>query len=305
MLNIVPAIAKKACRNFVMKTIHKLLLVLTVVVATTCSYIGVDQPANQTRLSCAVAQIINDFYRREGSSFHIIKSVHVSSLYLFNDILTGVLRNIVYTELATEIEDYATLKMMKDRKRFSVIIFVDSIKSFDRFFSKLTYDKFKLRRYFTIVVIKLLEKYELEMILDSFWSLFVKNVNIVMNSDTGGVDLFTFVPFNDRKCGDTKPVKINSFHDDQMKWRNRKFHPEKTRNLHKCPLIIGAGVGSSEPFIMVKNDSEGYEELYGIDKVIFDELSLKFNFKPKYEMHGNYPGSVFPNGTAVGEFKHC
>lgn len=290
-----------------MKTLQKLLIVLTVVGVTTCSYskkFKVDQPTNVTKLSKAIASIINDFYTAKGSYFHVIKSVHGVSQNSFNDILTSVLQDINYTEIATEIEDYAGLKKIKDRKRFSVIIFVDSIKSFDRFFSKMTYDKFKLRRYFTIVLIETLEKFELEMIIDSFWNIFVKNVNIVMASKTGDVDLFTFVPFHDKKCGDTKPVKINSFDSDQMKWNGSKIHPAKTRNLHKCQLIVGAGIGSSEPYLMVRNDSDGNSEFHGIEKKTFDQLSRSLNFKPKYEIHGNYSGQIFPNGTAIGEFSN-
>lgn len=281
-----------------------MVFVTFAICSTTCislKFLKNKQSHIEPQLSESVAQIIKIFYKTKGSYFHIIKSTENSNENLFNDVITEVLKKVGEAEIASMIENDENLKMFKDMKRFSVIIFLDSIESFNKFFLEVSGANFKLRRFFTLVLIKSLDLVELEMIFDSFWNMFIMNVNIIMTSDTGDVDLFTFIPFNDQKCGDTKPVKTNSFDYNQMKWRSSEIHLKKTRNLHKCPIVVGAGVGSAEPYLMVRKDSKGFEEIYGIERTFFDELSMKLNFTPKYEIHGNYPGSVFLNGTAVGK----
>lgn len=142
-----------------------------------------------------------------------------------------MLKTVPSYEIAVVIEG-SQIEKLKDRKRFSVILFVDSIESFNKFFAQVSTDKFKLRRFFTVVLMKPFELFELEMIHDSFWSILVKNVNIIMPSETCEVNLYTFVIFNEGKCGDTKPVKINTFDKDLNVWLKKKFHPKKTQNLH-------------------------------------------------------------------------
>lgn len=54
---------------------------------------------------------------------------------------------------------------------------------------------------------------------------------------------------------------------------------------------------------MLRNDSNGNLELYGIEKDIFDEFSKMLNFKIKVEFHGIFSGFIFENGSATGKLK--
>jgi hypothetical protein len=253
----------------------------------------------QFHLSKAVATIISDFYTKKGPYFHVIDSVSEASQNKFKDIVTEVLRNF---NITVQIEDIKKEFKKQKTKRFSVLIFTDSAESFMHFYSKLSTSDFKLRRFFTIVFIEEIMSLETKSIFDLIWKKLMTNVNIIMPRSNETIDLFTFLPFNEiNKCGDTTPIKINTFDKNLMKWNNNDFHPHKTRNMQNCPLTIGCSVGSCEPSLMVRNDSNGNLEVYGIEKDIFKEFARQLNFKPTFEIHGKSPGILLANGTATGK----
>lgn len=252
-------------------------------------------------LSQAVVEIINNFYAHKGSYFHIVKAVQASQNYECNEIISSVLRNVANSNLTTIIEtNKERHKVVNNRKRSSVFLFTDSLESFRNFYKMFSSLHFKIRRFFTVVVIDKVDRLELEIILNSFWTISIRNVNVIMRNDDGVIDLFTFLPFNKEKCGDTRPIAINRFDKNLNKWKSTFFFSKKIGNLHQCPFIIGCSVGSGAPSIMSRNSSAENVEIYGIEKDIWDEFSRLFNFQPIYEIHGQFPGLLYENGTATG-----
>lgn len=259
----------------------------------------VNDIAEESHLLKAVVNIISEFYTVKGSYFHVINSVSNVNQDEFDDIITEVLKNSNFT---VQIEDVKENFRKQKNKRFSVLIFTDSVDSFMKFYSKFSSQDFKLRRFFTVIFIEEIKNSETKLMFQYFWKLFIKNVNVIMRHKNGTIDLFTFLPFNEsNKCGDTTPVKINSFDKHLMKWDSNAFHPIKSRDMHKCPLIIGCAVGTCEPSLMTRNDSNGNVEVYGIEKDIFMEFSRQLNFEAKFEIHGRSPGLLFENGSASGK----
>ena len=256
---------------------------------------------SDSQLSQSVSQLIRKFYTRKGSSFHVVRAVEPFNNHLCNDIISEILHNVSDT-IPKGIESFNQMVNAKNRKKFSVIIFTDSLKSLIKFFEKFTSPNYKFRRFFSVVLIEYMKHSEIESIFKLFWKLLIRNVNLIMMNDNGTVALFTFMPFNERKCGDTSPLIINTFDKDLMKWVHDEFHPVKTRNLYQCPLIITGAALTAEPSFMIRNDSNGNIEMYGSEKDIFLELSKKLNFAPIFEAFGSFPGLVFENGTSTGNF---
>ena len=255
---------------------------------------SVEENDENSLMTKAVVKINQEFYSSQGNYFHVINSVSKNNNHKFNDLLTDVIK---LTEIAVQIENVEQKFTNQVRKRYSVFIFVDSIESFLKFYSELSSKYFKFRRSFTVVLIDERPLSEVEKIFDLFWKLSIKNVNLISRHNKGDVDLFTYFPFTEtNKCGETTPVKINSFDKDLGNWINNSFQPEKVENLRKCQIIIGCAVGTAEPWLI--NDINA--ELSGIEKDIFMELSRHMNFAPKFVIHGASPGSVFENGSATG-----
>lgn len=283
-----------------MKCILELCLI-AMMCSVKCNDILEKRVAQSDQLSKALSAIIEIFYSRKGANFHIIRAADAINKSRLDDIISDLLKNFSNSDVITsEIEDYQELKKVNGRKRFSVIIIIDSLESFNRFFAMVSHDNFKLRRFFTIVAIKRLEIYEMDSIFSSFWKMLLVNVNLIMNSDLAHINLLTFVPFNNKTCGDTSPIVINQFDMNRMEWKHEQFHVRKTRNLFGCLIRIGLAVGTSEPFTIAKNDSKGNVEVSGIEKDIFEELGKLLNFRIKFKVYGSFPGLLYENGTATG-----
>lgn len=252
-------------------------------------------------LAPAVAEMITKYYATKGSYFHIVEAVDQSdsfNKFLFDDIIAGVLRR---TSLPLEIEDYTDIETPRNQKRFSVIIFIDSIKSFNIFIAKVSSKNFKLRRQFTVIPTNHLDMNEVQQIFNSFWNIFIKFLNLVRQNENGIIELLTFFPFNEQTCGDTQPIVINTFDANRKTWENDIFQPSKTKNLFNCTLIIGGAIGTSEPNFMATFDSNGKPKLAGVEYDIFIQLSEQLNFNPRFETYGNFVGLLYDNGTASGE----
>lgn len=246
----------------------------------------------------AVANIVHVYYTTKSSYTNVINSVSERNQQQFKDIVTGVLKNF---DTTVQIEDVKHILKKEERKRFSVLIFIDSTDSFMKYYSKFSLQNFKFQRYFTVILVIDFNVSEIQLIFDLFWKKFIKNVNLIIRHNNGTIDLFTFLPFNEtNKCGNTTPLKINQFDKGQLKWKSDQFFPLRVRDMQKCPLIIGCAVGTGEPALMMRNDSNGNEEIYGIEKDIFMELAWQLNFEPKFEVHGTSPGIFFENGTSAG-----
>lgn len=225
-----------------MKSFWIFLVLISSVNCDNLIYARIQQRAVASHLSNAVFDIIKSFYSAQGPNFHIIKCVEASYNNELNEIITNILRQVAKSNVTTVIEDCKQLTTITGRKRFSVITFIDSIDNFMIFFRNFTSTTFKFRRFFTIVAVEKITIVEMEIIFSYIWKILITNVNIITNNHEA-VDLFTFKPFNGVKCGDTTPVKINSFNSSALRWKQKVFHPKKTRNLQKCTIKIGCAVG--------------------------------------------------------------
>lgn len=262
---------------------------------------AVTSPKRDFYFAKAVSKIMEDFYQFMGPISSIVRSIEVQSTIIANDVINEVLSDSSKLDVATEIEDFEVLKVLPNRKRYSVIIYIDRVEKFLENFKSLTSDRFKFRRCFTVVAIKSLSFNDIQMVLEAFWKVSIKNVNLINQSDNSTVDLYTFMPFSEGKCGNTRPVKINTFNNDNLSWQNNVFHPKnKVKNLQNCALIMGVAIGTGEPYAMAENDSDGNQIISGIEKDLFTEFSRAFNFNAKYRVIGTFPGLIFENGTATG-----
>lgn len=261
-------------------------------------------PRRHFYLARAVSKIMEDFYQSKGPISSIVRSIETQNRQLANDVINEVLSDQSMLDLTTEIEDFAILKVLPNRKRYSVIIYIDRVETFLDQFENLSSDRFKFRRYFTVVAIMPLSLVDVQMVFEAFWKVYIKNVNLINQDVNSTIFLYTFMPFTNGNCGDTRPVKVNSFNNDFLAWQQNIFHPSgKVKNLRNCTLVLGVAVGTGEPYAMARNDSNGNQRIRGIEKDLFTEFSRAFNFNAKYRVIGTFPGLLFENGTATGYCK--
>lgn len=243
----------------------------------------------------SLSKLIKKVYPLKGFNVRFVTSVNNENVHKLNEVLSMTIPALD-AEFPFIIQTIESLKPLKDNKRVNFFM-VDSFESFKVIFLKLDRLKFRMRKLATIVALNPLSENEIQEIFNYCKTRFMIYMD-VLTPNENSMDLFTYFPFSENNpCGCTKPVKVNSFNS---KWEKENIKYKKSRNMHGCPLKIGAAALSTEPGVIVTNTSEGYFELTGIEKEIFDEFSKRLNFKADYQIFQSQVGKVFENDTGTG-----
>lgn len=244
-------------------------------------------------LSLAVREILLKSFKVKFNNFHIVTSVEERNEQKCSDLISEIVAH-ADGEMSVQIEKYSAVEIPSDeRKRYPVVAIIDTFESFLQLNTKLTYDRFKVRRSFVFVLLdgnssKLLE------VFDILWSKFIVNTNVII-SDGDKIQMLTFIPFKDEKCSDLTPVVVNKFKEGQ--WESKKFYPKKFSNLFNCSLKLGAALNF--PAVMAQHDEKGF---YGVELNLLNMLADKMNFKIDLKLSAER-GAIFENGTATGLMK--
>lgn len=186
--------------------------------------------------------------------------------------------------MINDLSDGKAIKMTRTRVN---VVLIDTMASFRSFFKHVEPGNILFDGYFLVVLLDGQRRDILE-IFETFWKLFISNVNVIREKADGNIELLTFFPKSERSCSDVTPVVINNFSADSENWSKPFEFPEKFSNYHKCPINIAL------------------YEIYGFESAIFNELARLMNFtvktilaSPAYGV-----GLIYPNGTAIGSMKH-
>lgn len=228
------------------------------------------------------------------NNFHVITSVEVKSVHASNDLIAEIIAN-TEGRMSVQVEENNFIVVPKDdRKRYTVIVIIDSLKSFMKFSMKLTYDRFKLRRQFLFVLLNMSSSTLVE-VFEILWQKFVVNANAIV-IDKGEVRMLSFIPFQHDKCSDFTPVVINEF--SNRRWVNKNFYPKKFSNLFNCSLRFGATV--IFPAVITRN--KDVKNLHGLEVNLLRIFAEAKNFSIDFELVTDR-GAVFENQTATGLMK--
>jgi hypothetical protein len=194
-----------------------------------------------------------------------VKHIKTNEKNLFiNEISKDLSENFLQANekhFVIEIENFELSQYFHERKKFFSVIFIDQLETILELETFITQEKFHFNGIFTIILNQKLEN-ESENIFKLFWTKFIFNVNILMRIESLEIVSFlTFLPFNGKSCGDTKPIKINEFDGQTLTWKNENFLPKKFKNLQKC--VIKAGAFKVAPLVIIETIN-GEETFSGI-----------------------------------------
>lgn len=123
----------------------------------------------------------------------------------------------------------------------------------------------------------------MEKIFRLLWNLHAFNIVVVFQNDNSGISTKTFLPYNNHKCNDTKPVLINIFWDGKFLHNvGQLFSKSKLKNLHKCPIQVATADNRSYTF--VEKMRKGRNQLSGQDIQVITTLSEKLNFSIRFDL---------------------
>ncbi len=185
-------------------------------------------------------------------------------------------------QITVEVNDLKTILQFKKRKIGASIIHLENYVEFENFFNLIRSDVFLYDGHF-IIIYDTAEERDLEKIFSKFWKAYIFNVNVLVTNGS----VFTYMPFANGLCDNTKAVRINEFNRTSMNWTTNVFFPKKFKQLNRCPLRLG-GFKSHPSFIIIQLGT------------MFSDI---LNFTLKLIKYEQGTGVIYKNKTATALLK--
>ena len=191
----------------------------------------------------------------------------------------------------------SAIKTIKSRKKTINVIYLDTIESFHILNHKIVSKVFSFRGFYIFVIVG--EKFvQFKEIFEAFWIKNIFNVDVIVQNGSD-IDVWTFLPFDGVKCGDTTPKLVEKIH------RGKSFDidsifPHKFKNLMNCPVLIATFDDNLSVIRTQKPD--GSIQFSGFDIEIMNEIAKLINFNQVFKfIEGPHPfGLIYSNGTVDG-----
>ncbi|XP_053699479.1 uncharacterized protein LOC128746456 [Sabethes cyaneus] len=188
------------------------------------------------------------------------------------DCLDGVLRS-VEREFPVQFHCH-TKPSHHERAVMLSLILIDGRIALRKFLNHMD-ERFDTSGIFWIVLFdpnsseKFSNQYELlQHILENFWHKQILYVFIFVISESNGVQLYSFFPYDQNVCGFVQPVLLD--------WQKDRLFRSRLPQLYGCPLRIGTF--ENPPFIMIAKDAQGHAYLRGIEGNLINTISKRLNF---------------------------
>lgn len=145
------------------------------------------------------------------------------------------------------------------------------------------------------------EMFEIQM------QLGLVDVNILIKDEATSVwALYYYKPYA-VNCHSFEKFQIDTFTThNYTKYLNVSFsglYPERNMKFHNCAMYVASF--SFEPYVIIRNSTNGTTTFSGVDVEIVNEISKALNLIPIYMQTPDRKrhGQVYPNGTADGAVK--
>lgn len=256
----------------------------------------VTSATQSENVTFATTSIIKKVFATKSSILYLTVSTFEQKESIFNNVVEQIRQE---SKLTLQLEDAQHMDILKDTTRSNVVMFVESFKSFQTIFKKMTRKKFNYEGFYLIVLTQGIIP-EIQQIFQALWKIFIYNVDVLVD-DGIAVLLLTFIPFKSNGiCGDTEAVEINRF--IFKKWETDVYFPKKFENLHRCPIKLGTY--EYEPVVMRKKSRDGRYQYTGSDVDILNGVSGTLNFTINFNfMEPGSWGHIYENGTTTGAIK--
>lgn len=217
-----------------------------------------------------------------------------------NDFCNEILLSVENLNIAVHNENIDPYKKLQDRKRQLLLIVIENFTQFLTVYSNISPKTFKFNGF---IIITLLKGHvpEVQEMFGLLWKLQIVNINVMFCDKHGSVKVETFMPFNEIACDDTTPIVINEFKGSKFVKGVANLFPEKTHNLHNCPIKVSTS-NDSTPSILAQRLQNGTYRLDGRDIKLLKTLSEIIRFSINYTFIGP-EGFFLANGTSEGPFK--
>jgi hypothetical protein len=159
----------------------------------------VKQKDNEiTKVAEAIKEIVLKDFRKKSNNFHFVTAVEEKNSRKTQSLVNAIIVK-VQGKMTVQITEYTAMKIpLDERRRYSVIMIIDSFESFMKFNEKLIFNHFKLRRNFVFLFLGEFSR-KISEVNEILWEKLIVHSNSV-TVEKEEIIMFTFVPFEKNKC---------------------------------------------------------------------------------------------------------
>lgn len=251
--------------------------------------------------------LVNEQVKIKTINFITNKNNSLESKGLMKTLECLVSDNLFAITLSNPLTKTSSLFISKGKESQNVII-LDSKKDLKTILGNMTNIDYNNHEYYLIVISgNTTNDSDMDSMFELLWQYFIYNVNILVHDHRraqgyhSSMKIFTFFPFSaERKCHDTKSVKINEFKDN--KWSSDLAYPPKLESFYNCQVkAVCQEFGVTGIRTVHQN---GSVSLSGIDVEILRSVTKALNIELDLQMqeYKEARGQIFNNGTSTGAF---
>lgn len=256
----------------------------------------IKENENFTEKYCATTEMLS----------RLIEESRRSTLFFVNlnsDILDHFVKSHNLT-VTVEVNDLKTNSNLKKYKIDAVILHLENYVEFENFYKLIRTETFLYDGHF-IILYDMASVKEIEKIFSKFWKAYIYNVNLLVThpSSSDLISMFTYMPFSDGLCNNTKIFLINEFNKTTMKWATNTFYPKKFKQLNRCPIRFGCY--DNKPGFIIENDENGTRKFSGMNVDVGVVFSEVLNFTLNMLEFEQEMGVIYKNKTATAMLKRA
>lgn len=231
-------------------------------------------------LSHALTAVALEIFHGKFSNIRIICTVSLEVKLKTDDIVTNLIK-VLKSNLKVSIWELKALTKIPNKSGSFVIIFINSLDTFELLSEKILYSSGQFEKFYLLVLVNGTFN-GLNKIIETFWKLWIYNINVICKERDGTISLSTFYPYTNKSCGNNTNLQVvNRFDPKTLKWSTVNFYSDKFKNLHKCKINVGA-LKSFPPSAIVEK-SKNETKISGFEVDIFTEMSKIYNLNCSFE----------------------
>lgn len=264
-----------------------LLIFLSFLLIARCETVGLSTTKN-TKLIAAVEMIMAKVNTE--NTVNVISDVGVKDSTV----------NDVKDALLLKLSNHSLLQNINGPPTSCNILLIDSFEGFLEIFSKMSFKMFPSSGLYLIVAANG-EIPEIKNIFELLWQLYICNVNIIFENESGEIWVETFMPFTESNCNDISPVIVNKFYDGHFENQLDHLFVAKIKKLHNCSIRVAISESVSPAVIIAQFPNQSFY-YSGRDITLIEALSASLNFFINYTFVGQ-EGYLYDNGSSEGPLR--
>ncbi|XP_070507820.1 uncharacterized protein [Chironomus tepperi] len=229
----------------------------------------------------AILMIFRDYFCESTVVVNLVTSLdELETKFATDQLITDLIKGFEgnFSIIIETVEEI--MENWRRMKEFCVF-FVDSYKSFELIFKKMSNDIFSFTGYYVIAYMnpESIHESEIQKIFEKFWTKGIVNAVFLcpVNHD---IHIHTNFPYTQHYCEEVHQILWNIYRANVgLLYPNRSIFPDKLSNFYGCEFHVATY--ENPPFMTTIKDNNNNLVTWGFDGILLWALEESLNFKTK------------------------